>query len=61
MLFLILKFLTLSSQILALFLLIKIMIDLKHRSGDTLPVTVTPPTENEITEINTFMNQFLED
>lgn len=61
MLFLILKFLTVISQILILFLLIKIMVDLKCYSKDTLPVTATPPTENEIIEINTFMNQFLED
>lgn len=61
MLFLILKFLTLFSQILILFLIIKIMIDLKYHSKDTLPVTATPPTENEIIEINTFIDKFLKD
>lgn len=59
MLFLILKFLTLFSQLLILFLIIKIMIDHKYHSKDTLPVT--PPIENEIIEINTFIDKFLKD
>lgn len=35
------------------------MIDHKYHSKDTLPVT--PPTENEIIEINTFIDKFLKD